>query len=163
MSENAATDVVVRSVFTDEDYLAMRSPEDAFKLAVTKGFAPGGAIQVSKDVLGNGFEVLPTKEKDRLVGVRLLILSWQYNEGEQGEFVSANVMTADGKRYVLNDGSTGILAQLHRLEAWRRGEAPGLPDAVYRTNLMCENGLRKSEYDKEVNGKMTRATTYYIA
>ncbi len=161
MSENNA--VVVNRVYSNEELAAIKTPDDAFKLALKNGFVVAGGVERSTEVLGNGFAVLPTKDKAKLVGVRFLIMSWQYNEGDQGEFVSANIVTKDGDRFVLNDGSTGILRQLRQLEARRREEAPGLPDAIYRTNLMAENGLRASDYDVEINGKVTRATTYYLA
>src|SRR6266480_2334312 len=43
--------------------------------------------------LGSGWAILNNKEKSRLVGVPMLILSYNFNEGDNGEFVSAQVLT----------------------------------------------------------------------
>ena len=66
------------------------------------------------------------------------------------------------KRYVINDGSTGIRAQLQEFTK-RTGQ---------QANMVVRNGLRKSEYriDKETKKPVSRgyegptepAVTYYL-
>lgn len=102
--------------------------------------------------LGNGFAVLSTKDKARLVGVPLLILNWNFNDGENGEFVSAQVMT-NTERLIVNDGSTGIYKQLK-----------ALADTGEVRAIFAKHGLRKSEYeytDPKTQEKKP-AVTYYI-
>lgn len=64
--------------------------------------------------LGNGFTVLDKDEKERLVGVPFIILSFTLNEGDFGDegFTSMMVVTGEDKRFVVNDGGTGIREQL---------------------------------------------------
>jgi hypothetical protein len=102
--------------------------------------------------LGSGWAIVNNKEKGRLVGVPLLILSFQFNEGDNGEFVSAQVLT-NTERLIVNDGSTGIYAQLHEI-----AEA-GNVKAIY-----CKHGLRESKYEYEdpKTGEKKPASTFYI-
>src|SRR5215469_10341469 len=75
------------------------------------------AIGVKTDVLtkdiseyGTGYSVL--NNKDRLIDVPFIILDYRFNLGDQGTFVSMNVMTKGNEKLIVNDGSTGIRDQL---------------------------------------------------
>lgn len=104
--------------------------------------------------------------KDRLIGVPFLIVQWRFNESEKfknddgtnGSFVSAEIMLSDGALLVVNDGSTGIARQLRELSDRRIAAGHAMPYAGRAVN----KGLRKSEYDTEVNGKMQHGVTYYL-
>src|SRR5438270_347349 len=77
---------------------------------ILKQLEANGEIMSAAE-LGNGWAVLGSKEKGRLVGVPFLVLSYSMNDGDNGEFVSAQVVT-NTERLILNDGSTGIYQQL---------------------------------------------------
>ena len=111
--------------------------------------------------LGSGFAVLETEQKRRLIGVPLLFVFWTFNDsdkGDTGEFVSAHVVQLDasGKvvgKWIVNDGSTGIYAQLHEYTE-RTGASQG---------LFVPKGLRASDYTiTDDGGREKAATTFYI-
>ena len=131
--------------FTTEDYAGIESFDDAMALVEQK---MGGVVIDSID-LGDGFSVV--ENKDTLLGTPLLILAVHFSEGDHGEFASCRAVTEDGRKVVINDGSTGIFAQLKLLQE-KRPEIFGAP-------IMCRNGLRKSEYDHPEHG---RSVTYYL-
>jgi hypothetical protein len=140
----------------DDDTL--RSITD-FNAAVALVEQEFGGIAVASEEMGDGFTLLLTEDKIRLVGVPLMFLRWDFHLGETtGEFVSAHVVTKDGGRYIINDGSTGIHAQL-----WAYTEKH-----QRQGGLFVEKGLRKSDYMVEIpdpkTGEMKEqpATTYYI-
>ncbi len=112
-----------------------------------------GEIMTADSELGDGFSLL--KEKDVLIGVPCLFLSWSFSEGDfSEEFVSCRLVTKDGAKYVLNDGGTGIRAQLRAFSDSHGGRMGG---------LLSRRGLRKSEYEFENDkGKMEKGTTYYV-
>ncbi len=122
--------------------------EDALALVQDK---LGDTINAEKE-LGTGFRVLNGPDKDRLLGVSFIILSMDFNEGDQGAFVSFLCVTENGGKFIVNDGSTGVYKQLDEYRL--RGGKPG--------GLLVNGGLRKSEYDKEIDGRMTKAVTYYL-
>lgn len=109
-------------------------------------------------------EVVPTdqfghiieddEERNKLIKQPFLIVRWDFYDGDYGEFVSCRLITPDNERYILNDGSTGIYAQLKLLT-----DEKGM-----RGMLLCKKGLRVSTYDKELdNGKVIKdARTYYL-
>jgi len=136
----------------DEDTLKeIATLDDAFKLLASQGFA----VTEIKD-LGSGFEVV--ENKDQLVGKGLLILGGQFNEGDMGKFVSLYAVDADGGKWIINDGGTGIFAQAEKYAA--KGLLSG---------LLIRKGLVRSDYQyDEVNaktGEITKrpATTYYLS
>ena len=110
------------------------------------------------DVLGDGFDLIPTENKGQFVKVPFAIVSYQFAEGENGEFVSFRAFTQDGRKVILNDGSTGICEQLRELHA----AGVGLP-------LWVPGGLRVSRYrytdvDKRTGVETERdAETYYLS
>lgn len=109
------------------------------------------------------FEGSPWKvvDKDTLIGVPFMIcdvrVSWSTKF--DNPFVNILALTKENEKVVINDGSTGIMEQmLHMLNKSKR-----------KAGIMCENGLRKSEYEVEVydafkdETKTIQAATYYIA
>lgn len=107
--------------------------------------------------MGNGFAILDSEGKSRLVGVPTVFLHWTFNSGDQGEFVSALCVTTDSSgsitgKYVVNDGSTGIYQQLREYT----------DDKHVTQGLFAPKGLRRSDYTVEVNGKDIEATTFYV-
>ena len=108
---------------------------------------------------GNGFSVVDSKHS--LVGVPFVVLQWRFNEGTFGTFVSAAIVTEDGRKLVLNDGSTGIRAQFEMVTAKRTKNG----EAATQAGLICRNGLRASDYTYKdaTSGKDVPATTFYLA
>lgn len=116
----------------------------------------GGELLDSADLIPS-YNILG-KNKDALVDKPFLILHWRFNWSDKfnGEFVSALVVTEDGDKFVVNDGSTGICAQL-RTVTNQRGKYGG---------MLCRKGLTRSTYplfDEDTGEKKGEGTTYYIA
>lgn len=101
------------------------------------------------DHLGTGFSVLDREEKMKLVDVPFFILHMSFNEGDHGEegFVSLTIMTGDDKRFVINDGSSGIRSQCEELVTENQGRFGG---------YMVHGGLRMSEYTTCTSCEMPR-------
>lgn len=111
------------------------------------------------DDFGNGFVVLDTKDKRRLEGVPFLIVEWRMNAGENGEFVSAAIVTKHNEKLILNDGSLGIKEQLKSIAEARRANGHQNPQA----GLMVKGGLKGKTYQTTANGQEITATTYRLA
>ena len=111
-----------------------------------------GAILDSSRIFGDGSEFI--KDKERLVNVPFLVLEWKFITDEKtgNEYVNVLIMNGQGNKARFNDGSTGVYAQLKQVT-----QEYGV------IGLQVKNGLRKSEYDKEVDGKMQKAVTYYLS
>lgn len=151
-AREAGTDVARQprnsDIYDVTELRGISSFDDALALVSEKV----GEITDAEKELGTGFRVLNGPDKDRLLGVTFLILSMDFNEGDQGAFVSFLCVTEENGKYVVNDGSTGIYKQLEEY-SMRGGKPKG---------LLVNGGLRKSEYEKEIDGRMTKAVTYYL-
>lgn len=156
-TKNASSDATGAEV-------SLRGPEfDSAALAAIDSFDAAlalvqdtlGAVDVASDELGDGFAILDDKAK--LVGVPSLFISWNFNIGDYGEFVSAMVVARNESgaplKVILNDGSTGIYKQLSDYTA-KTSKMGG---------LFARQGLRRSDYTyTDKDGKTAPATTYYI-
>lgn len=152
MARNRASTAV--AVAAKDPLAAYRNegiPKDFDFDAIGQELAEADGI-ISSTELGSGWAVLATTEKGRLVGVPLIVLDWTFNDGDNGEFVSARVITKPGERLVINDGSTGICQQLRELEMREETRA-----------IFCKRGLRVSEYDyTDKDGTKRPAKTFYL-
>lgn len=143
---------VARMLSTEQ----MREISD-FESAVALLTKELGAEVVSAEILGDGFSLL--EDKDRLIGVPLMVVSWNFADGDFGEFVAARVVAQMPNKtydkFVIIDGGTGIYAQLKDLTA----RANGKPQV-----LTAPRGLRKSDYKfpDPKTGELKPATTHYI-
>lgn len=162
-------EVSVQERFSTSDLREVKNVDDALKL-ITDAF--GGIQSIGEFELGSGFKLLGDDEKKRLVKVPLILLFWQFNEGDFGEFVSVTLITADknADRLILNDGSSGICEQLRDISE-NTGRYGG---------ITIPNGLRVSEYDTclgcgkprkpsvatcdctDTNAKRGKGSTYYL-
>ena len=108
------------------------------------------------DVLGTGFSVLEKNEKMRLCNVPMVIVKYgEHLSEETGNlFASIHVVTEDGGKWIVNDGSTGICVQLRELK-----QAAGRVCPLY-----VPKGLRVSEYDyfDEAEKRNKKARTFYL-
>ena len=155
---NSSTEITRTSRLYNDDVLASISTfQDALDATATFG----GVEDFS--LYGSGFDVLPTADKARLVGVPFVILSWKFSEGDNGEFVSAEIVTRANEKLIINDGSTGIRAQLKRVALSRLER--GADDASSRANLLVSKGLTVSRYQyaDDKTGELRSAETYYLA
>jgi hypothetical protein len=135
--------------FSPEDLTNIQSFEDALTLVQRE---IGAELIVSADqAIGDGFKLL--ENKDVLQGVEMLLVSWDFHLGDFGEFVSVKLVTRNGDKYILNDGSSGIRDQLMGFTA-KKNQKGG---------LFCKKGLRRSDYTyQDEKGQETPATTYYL-
>lgn len=140
-------------VIEESDLRNIKSLDDA--LALMDSF--DGAEDFSD--YGSGFEVIDNK--DVLIGVPFLAMEWRFTRSKQygGEFVSILTITKDGVKGIVNDGSTGICAQMRRVTDERIAAGRRNP----QTGLVVSRGLRRSDYTTEVNGNSIEASTYYLA
>lgn len=140
------TEIQRRDSFDTDTLRGVTSFADAMEL-----FA--GDVLTADSELGDGFAMI--KNKDSLVGVPCLFMSWSFNTGEYAdEFVAARIVTEDGRKVVIIDGGTGIRQQLREFTDSHGGRQGG---------LLSRRGLRKSEYTyTDENGKEKDAETFYI-
>jgi len=105
------------------------------------------------DVLGQDQfgPLLDKSTKNRLVGLPFIAVKWEFHKGmgTDGEFVSVWILTEQNARYILNDGGTGVYAQLKAYTA----------ETGRNSMLRCDRGLSRSDYDHPEFGP---AITYYI-
>jgi len=155
MAQKTTTDVA-RQSFSDDKLGAITSFADAAALLNDSGVA----VEDYSDY-GTGFTVLKTEHKDQLTGAPFVILEWRFTDGDNGEFVSALIVTKDNRKLVLNDGSTGIKDQLKAVTASRESSKHKNPTQ----GLVVPNGLTRSDYQyaDPKTGELRPATTFYLS
>lgn len=133
------------------DWSAIVTAEQAFEAFKSLG------IQVTKaDDYGDGFKLMPDKDKGRLIGVPFICVNARIAPGDHGDFSILHVITYAGDKWIVTDGSSGINKQV---------QTHGLGAFI---GLLCENGLTVSEYEyedvdsKTGEVKMKPAKTFYI-
>jgi hypothetical protein len=87
------------------------------------------------DELGTGFRKVD--DKRQLIDTSFLIVEYRFFEGIKSLFATVFLVTDDGRKLFITDGSTGIRAQL---EEWTKQHSGNM------TRMLCRNGLRMSEY-----------------
>lgn len=141
-------------IVTDETLSEIKSFDDA--LAVINDVF-GGEVVDSGDVLGTGFGV--ANEKAMFVGVEFVVIRADlhasddaFNEdGTPKRFWSLHIVTRDGRKAIINDGGSGIAAQLDMLYS-KHPEMRGKP-------MLVRRGLRVSNYIHPVHGQ---SATFYL-
>lgn len=137
-------------IWDDESLRNISSFSDAMDAALAMG-----GVEDYND-FGTGFSVV---DKASLIGQAFVILEWRFHKGDFGVFVSAAAVTEDGRKVVINDGSTGICQQL--LDVTDQRETRGAPNP--QANLIVRNGIRASDYTyTDDKGNEIPATTYYL-
>ena len=144
-----AKEVVTSPLLDHNQRAGIKSFDDALAL-----FAQQGQEITSITDFGDGFEA--GADKANFVGVKFLLIDWRIVDGEKSDygtdFAVMWVVTVDGRKSILTDGSTGVCDQIKTLVA-RNAIAP----------IMCEKGLTVSNYEYvDEKGKRTPAKTYYI-
>ena len=126
-----STEIEKRSHFETADLRSISSLEDAVRLLTDNGLT----IADATTAIGDGFEML--EDKDLLIKVPFIALTWSFTQGDFGaDYLIMRIVTADGKKFVVTDGSTGLCRQVQEFER-ETGRTAG---------LKVERGLRKSEY-----------------
>lgn len=159
MTTTASKEVVKESnkpVFSEGDLTDI----DSFNAAVAL-LGKQGVTSESVSDYGSGFKLLKTDEKVQLIGVPFVIVEWQFRNGDNGEYVSALIVTAKDEKLILNDGSTGIRDQLRKVTDARIDRGQAYP----QQGLACEKGLRVSKYTytDAKTGEDRPAETFYLA
>lgn len=155
------------SVINDEDRAAITD------FASALGLLKALNIEVEKaSEYGTGFAV--EKNKDKLIGVDFVILSWRFavgdyvdTTGDNGEFVAAEIVTRHDEKLVIVDGGTGIYKQLRMVTSQRIEKGHAHPQA----GLFVDGGLTKSTYFRNKNGDVSKTakagyepgTTHYLS
>lgn len=131
--------ILVKGVdsITADEYSNIDSMDAAIALLESKGIT----VVEAADEIGDGFALI--EDKNTLIGIPLLILSWNINAGDYSStFVSVRAIARFGRsedtKVVFNDGGTGIREQL---DAY----ASKYPDRPMG-GIFVGHGLRKSEY-----------------
>jgi hypothetical protein len=107
------------------------------------------------------------EDKSKLIGKKFLAVQWVFRNSDEylSEYVSVYIITSDTidgqTHFVLNDGSTGICAQLRGLTNKRENDNHPTPFG----GALIKGGLHLSEYDRtdEKGTVIGRAKTYYLA
>lgn len=152
-------DELRKQALTKEQRQEIGSFADALKYAEQAAVSLGlPGVAKATDVFGDGYKLT---EKSELVGKRMVVVDWHFSDGDFGPagFVSVNAVLADDTRVVFNDGSTGVRDQLTDFTLKLKSTLN-----IARQPIVCEDGLRVSEYDYEdAKGNVSRAKTYYLA
>lgn len=152
-----------RSLFSNDELAAVETWDDIINLVADKV-----DVDFADKVLGDGFSVIPTEDKEELVGVPMLLIDWRFISGDMGDFVSiraaARMENANSehalRKIIINDGSTGIMRQLRDFTS-KTGKAAG---------MVVKRGLRISDYEVDQidpktgqpTGRKIPARTYYL-
>lgn len=146
-----------KSLFEDSELAEIRTMKDVDAILEMIGAEVDDFSEY-----GSGFAIT---DKATLVGVPLKILEWRFNSGDMGGFVSFAAVTGDGRKVIVNDGSTGIRNQLETVTIQRRAKGAVFP----QHGLNVPHGLTRSDYTKLLPNPQrpdelveTRATTYYL-
>ena len=104
---------------------------------------------------GDGFILLNSTDKKSLVGIPFVIIDSQFRTDKETarEYATFRIMTGDGRKLIVNDGSTGLYRQAQELTT-KRGSLAG---------LVVTEGLSGGEYTTEINGEIVKASTFYFA
>lgn len=141
------TEVAKTTPIYDEDTLgAITSYADVMRL-----FNESGVAVVSTEDFGDGFKLT---NKPELVGVPFIIVDYKFASGDFGnDFAIVRLVTEDGRKCIVTDGSTGIRDQLTKYMS--KGIMNG---------LRVPRGLVRSDYEyTDDKGKQIPATTFYLS
>jgi hypothetical protein len=113
-----------------------------------------GAVTAVPDILGDGFTLIENKKQ--LVGIEFIVVNHRFVKGDHGDggYSIVHVMTRDGRKVLFLDGGSGIHAQFTELHT--RG-------MLGQSALHVPGGLRESNYETMIDGKMQAATTFYLS
>lgn len=151
-SEVPAREVARVRTFNDTELAAI----DSWDAAMAAAKAAYGDVVDGSDALGNGFRKADDDQMERLCGVPLLLLEWDFYPGDFGEdFVSIRVIqrldNGGIAKWIVNDGSTGIRKQLQ--------EHQGLTGATGGLGLPKGFRMSKFFFDPDTGKALTKQET----
>lgn len=139
---------VLREINTFDDALAILAAE-------------GIKVDDANTEVGDSFTKLD--DKNKLVDIPVLFMSWDFVNGDFGKFVVARVVAqhVDGSvgKYAIIDGSVGVCKDLREYSESHGGKTGG---------LAARGGLTRSDYMVDLEDKKTGevvstpATTFYV-
>lgn len=144
------------SLISTDDYRNITSFDDAMRLVEDKF---GGEIY-SADMLGDGFTLVEgNDDKVQFIGSPMLILSatlhdsktMKNDDGSPKQFAVLRIVTKDGRKAIVTDGSTGIMEQVKAMRV-HVPASEGKP-------IYVPKGFRVSEYVHPQHGA---AKTFYL-
>lgn len=144
---------------TDDVLRQIGGTGDAFADAMQIAEQLYGEVRSVAEDFGSGFQLTP--DKNELVGKKFVLLKWSFTQGDFGVFASAALVTADGKKLIINDGSTGLCEQLRQysIKTGKFGGyvAPrGLRTSSYATCKGC--GQPRSAFDEICTGTLVNGS-----
>lgn len=149
------TELARRDLLTDDDLANIVNFDDAIRALAALNLDAADSMAD----YGTGFEVV---DKEKLIGIPFIILQWAFHQSDLNDdgFVAAHVVTADGRKCIITDGSTGVCAQLRTVTEKR--EKAGKQNT--HGALHVPGGLVRSDYKfTDADGKERPATTYYLS
>lgn len=155
MAKATAVDTVTGEVVPVEmmvDLGSIASFEDAIN-ALTAAGIESEVI----DNYGDGFTLLASADKFTLVKVPFVILDHTFRTDKDTgrEYMTIRIVTGDGRKLVVNDGSVGLFAQGKTIAAKRTNGLAG---------LVVKEGLTGGEYTTTLpNGEVVKASTFYFS
>ncbi len=136
-------------------------------------------MEEAGDVMTFSGNVPLIQDKDRLLGIPFAVKGWKCVGGDFGvNYAHVRVILPNLMEVGFNDGGTAILPLL---EDWGReyGYLPTVNEegvevtpfdvpegqsikfeGTFRTRIRCVNGLRRSDYKTEIEGRTIDASTY---
>jgi hypothetical protein len=129
---------------------------DDFEAAVNLVNETYGSLVDAQVEIGDGFHILTREQKERLVGLPMILMQWKFADsdyGDSGSFfvtVRCAVKHHDGSmgKYIFSDGGTGVAKQLY--EFTHRTSRTG--------GIVLKKGLLRSDYTNEYGP----GTTMYL-
>lgn len=168
-ADSAKSTAVAITSFSDEDLRGLKSFSDAFAAAEERY----GSVVDAADFLGSGFTLLKGEEKAQLVGKPFIVLESRFHPGDYAsEYASIVLMTQADERFILNDGGSGICADVQQMQALTNRNGGwlikgGLRVSEYATCGKCSLPRPAEETECEDCGdksdKRGKGVTYYLA
>lgn len=136
------------------DFSQVRSMDDALAM-----LNAAGIIAENITEYGDGFILLPSEEKHTLKNVPFIVLDGgsRTDAATGRDYFSFRIVTNDGRKLIVNDGSAGLARQASEIIA-KRGSLSG---------LVVLGGLSGGEYTTTIDGpkgpEVVKASTFYFA
>lgn len=146
-------EIAWRDVVSSESFKDVESFDEAMQL-----------FQDSKEKIveyKSEFEY-PRVDKETLVNRPFMILYWDIEPGDSGQYAVVNCMDTNNTKFSFSDGSSGVMEQLVSIQ-----EKTGRHQGIF-----VPNGLRESKYGVNREGKAVNknspesvrtASTFYLA
>lgn len=151
----------VSNVIDDETAARFESIDDAVAF-----FNSNSSVVSITDVAGDGYSLL--KDKATLENIPFLIIDWNgvVDPDTQRDYASIRLITADGRKYRVNDGSTGIYSQLKTIRD--RTKLIGgikVPKGLFKSEYFVDDKTKRPIPPDKIDsfkGAKSKAVTWYL-